>query len=123
MYDNYDAINVDNVKDIPVDYDGCMGVPIIYLSKHVPNKFEILGYSGGVGWNDTNKIQLTKIYENAKQHNPYGSVVSGSKINTRANMRFDNLVSGIYYTASNSDGYIFLLMHRLINLGILLHYH
>ena len=27
-YDNYDAINVDKVKDIPYDYDGVMGVPI-----------------------------------------------------------------------------------------------
>lgn len=41
-YDNYDAINVDKVKDIPVDYFGEMGVPITFLDKHNPKQFEIL---------------------------------------------------------------------------------
>ena len=41
-YDNYDAINVDKVKDIPEDYDGVMGVPITFLDKHNPDQFEIL---------------------------------------------------------------------------------
>lgn len=44
-YDNYDAINVDKVKDIPVDYDGVMGVPITFLDKYNPNQFEIVGSS------------------------------------------------------------------------------
>ena len=42
-YDNYDAINVDKVKDIPVDYPGMMGVPITFLCKYNPKQFEILG--------------------------------------------------------------------------------
>ena len=42
-YDNYDAINVDKVADIPVDYDGVMGVPITFLDKFCPEQFEILG--------------------------------------------------------------------------------
>lgn len=42
-YDNYDAINVDKVKDIPMDYDGVMGVPITFLDKYNPNQFEIIG--------------------------------------------------------------------------------
>ncbi len=42
-YDNYDAINVDKVADIPVDYDGAIGVPITFLDKYNPNQFEILG--------------------------------------------------------------------------------
>jgi len=42
-YDNYDAINVDKVLDIPVDYDGVMGVPITFLDKYNPEQFEILG--------------------------------------------------------------------------------
>ena len=41
-YDNYDAINVDKVADIPCNYDGVMGVPITYLDKHNPDQFEIL---------------------------------------------------------------------------------
>lgn len=42
-YDTYDAIEVSEVRKIPEDYDGVMGVPITYLTKHNPNKFEILG--------------------------------------------------------------------------------
>ncbi|MCL2745326.1 MAG: adenine-specific methyltransferase EcoRI family protein [Planctomycetaceae bacterium] len=43
VYDNYDAIEVSKVSDIPVDYDGAMGVPITFLDKYNPNQFEILG--------------------------------------------------------------------------------
>ncbi|EAI5622336.1 modification methylase [Campylobacter upsaliensis] len=41
-YDNYDAINVDKTIEIPLDYDGIMGVPITFLDKHNPKQFEIL---------------------------------------------------------------------------------
>lgn len=41
-YDNYDAINVDKVCEIPEDYDGVMGVPITFLDKYCPEQFEIL---------------------------------------------------------------------------------
>ena len=42
-YDNYDAINVDKTAEIPLDYDGVMGVPITFLDKHNPAQFEIVG--------------------------------------------------------------------------------
>jgi hypothetical protein len=42
-YDNYDAINVDKTKDIPVDYVGHIGVPITFLDKYNPDQFEIIG--------------------------------------------------------------------------------
>ena len=42
-YDNYDAINVDRVAEIPMDWDGVMGVPITFLDKHNPEQFEIMG--------------------------------------------------------------------------------
>ena len=42
-YDNYDAINVNKVAEIPCDYDGEMGVPITFLNKHSPDQFEIVG--------------------------------------------------------------------------------
>jgi hypothetical protein len=44
-YDNYKAIEVSFVKNIPGDYDGEMGVPISYLDKYNPEQFEILGLS------------------------------------------------------------------------------
>ena len=42
-YDNFAAIDVSRVKDIPLDYDGVIGVPINYISKHCPEQFELLG--------------------------------------------------------------------------------
>jgi len=42
-YDNYDAIEVSRVKNIPMDYEGVMGVPITFLEKYNPEQFEILG--------------------------------------------------------------------------------
>lgn len=42
-YDNYNAINVDKVSEIPIDYDGVMGVPITFLDKYNPEQFEIVG--------------------------------------------------------------------------------
>ena len=42
-YDNYDAINVDKVKDIPADYPGVMGVPVTFLDKYNPDQFQIIG--------------------------------------------------------------------------------
>lgn len=42
-YDNYDAINIDKISDIPFDYLGYMGVPITFLDKFNPDQFEIFG--------------------------------------------------------------------------------
>lgn len=44
-YANYDAIEVGKTKDIPMDYDGKMGVPVTFLNKHNPDQFEIVGAS------------------------------------------------------------------------------
>jgi hypothetical protein len=46
-YDNYDAINVDKTKDIPVDYAGNIGVPITFLDKYNPEQFEIVKFRKG----------------------------------------------------------------------------
>ncbi len=42
-YENYDAINVDKSTDIPMDYNGVIGVPITFLDKYSPDQFEIIG--------------------------------------------------------------------------------
>ena len=46
-YDNYNAINVNTYTDIPVDYDGNIGVPITFLDKYNPNQFEIIWQASG----------------------------------------------------------------------------
>lgn len=42
-YDNFDAIEVSKTAEIPVDYDGIMGVPISFIDKYSPEQFEIIG--------------------------------------------------------------------------------
>ena len=46
-YDNYDAINVDKISNIPCDYTGVVGVPISYMDKYCPEQFEIIKFRKG----------------------------------------------------------------------------
>jgi hypothetical protein len=46
-YDNYDAIEVSKVVNIPKDYDGVMGVPITFMDKYNPDQFEIVWLACG----------------------------------------------------------------------------
>lgn len=46
-YDNYDAINVNKVSEIPCDYDGVMGVPITFMDKYNPEQFDIVAFRKG----------------------------------------------------------------------------
>ena len=43
QYDDYEAIEISRVVDIPYDYTGVMGVPITFLDKYNPEQFEIIG--------------------------------------------------------------------------------
>ena len=42
FFDNYNAINVKKVDEIPYDYMEAMGVPITFLDKYSPEQFDIL---------------------------------------------------------------------------------
>lgn len=76
-YDNYDAIDVSAVKNIPLDYDGVMGVPTTFLAKWNPDQFELLGSSryhdGSTEANDINFIngkgKFTRILIRRKNEN------------------------------------------------------
>lgn len=46
-YDNFNAIDVESLIDIPFDYDGIMGVPITFLSQYNPKQFQIIGSGTG----------------------------------------------------------------------------
>lgn len=52
-YDGFDAINVDKVADIPLDYEGMMGVPITFIDKYNPDQFEICGLDRYIDGNPT----------------------------------------------------------------------
>lgn len=49
-YDNYGAIEVSRVCEIPKDYNGVMGVPITFLGKYNPSQFEIVGIANSARW-------------------------------------------------------------------------
>ena len=49
-YDNYDAIEIGTVKNIPKDYKGVMGVPISFMDKYNPEQFELLGSADDKNW-------------------------------------------------------------------------
>jgi hypothetical protein len=65
-YDNYNAIEVSLVKNIPSDYKGMMGVPVSFLDNYNPDQFEILGSNRGVD-QDPNKIYGKGSYLNGKE--------------------------------------------------------
>ena len=46
-YDNYDAIEVSRLVNIPDNYYEPMGVPITFLDKYNPHQFEIIGGFNG----------------------------------------------------------------------------
>ena len=64
-YDNYDAIEVSKVNDIPCDYDGLMGVPITFLDKYCPEQFEIIG-----SFNNSNIEKKTEDYYVLSKNTP-----------------------------------------------------
>jgi hypothetical protein len=99
MYDNYDAINVDITKDIPMDYEGLIGVPITFLDKYNPEQFEILGTSDNGLINDKFKSTpgLTKEfvddYYKAGGTGAYkaGNPTAGYYLNNIAKMAYKRL--------------------------------
>jgi len=84
-YDNYEAINVDRVADIPLDYDGVLGVPVTFLDKHNPEQFEILGITDrGNEWG-----LKTKEYKKMEVENP-------GDLNRRAVIKTDKTYKAMY---------------------------
>lgn len=65
-YDNYEAIDVNKVKNIPFDYDGILGVPITFIDKYNPMQFEILGLSASAGY-DKNIVGIPLIQNGYKK--------------------------------------------------------
>lgn len=78
-YDNYDAIEVKKTNDIPMDYDGVMGVPITFLDKYNPSQFKILGFAGG--WSGNSEFVEKKYPPKQIQHNKDGKVITVGKMN------------------------------------------
>lgn len=109
-YDNYDAINVDKVSQIPCDYMGVMGVPITFLDSYCPEQFEILGYTAkDMG------VPCLKFYENLEQSLDGGLFVRNTK-----SARFSPMIvyserpSKTCYRASNVKGFMLKTYGRIL---------
>jgi len=63
-YDNYDAINVKTIRDIPYDYYGIMGVPITIINRYNSEQFEIVGEANH---GSDNEFDLFKPTINGKE--------------------------------------------------------
>jgi hypothetical protein len=87
-YDNYEAINVDKVSDIPMDYNGVMGVPLTFLDKYNPSQFEILWQACG----NTRVCAPTEIlrilnYSAMKEDRGGCALLNGQRVYTRILIR------------------------------------
>lgn len=75
-FDNYSAINIDKVMDIPVDYDGVMGVPITFLYKYCPKQFRIVGLCNDKRNDNPCFIKCDKYYLDDRHKEFRGCVVN-----------------------------------------------
>lgn len=84
-YDNFDAIDVGKVQNIPYDYDGIMGVPDTILGQFNPDQFEIIGLGSGdlakeagVGKNYRGRTDLAYT-KDGKSKCPYSRILIRNK--------------------------------------------
>ena len=84
-YDNYNAIEVSKVTEIPIDYKGAMGVPITFLDKYNPEQFEILGITD----RENASGLKTKTYTKEEVSNP-------GDLNRRAAIKTGNTYKATY---------------------------
>jgi len=84
-YDNYDAIEVSKTKDIPIDYQGIMAVPITFLDKYNPDQFEILGIMDRENSSGLRKKKYLK-----------DEVSNANDLNARGVIKIDGIYKAMY---------------------------
>ena len=94
-YDNYDAIEVSKISDIPIDYAGTMGVPITFLDKYNPDQFEIIGITKS--WDASCRV---KMYPKQIQVDK-GTEKEVTKLNDGAVLKLKRPVGKTYYKVDN----------------------
>ena len=110
-YDNYNAINVNRTKDIPMDFNGIMGVPITFIDKYNQNQFEIIGIANG---RFICEAMSTKNYINVRQVNEDGTLGKKDNISNAPVILLQEQPDRRCYVADNSDGYLVALYVRLL---------
>ena len=82
-YDNYDAINVNKTKDIPMNYKGKIGVPITFMDKYNPDQFDIIGLANDKREIHDAFVQGKPVYLD-EQHKKFVGMVLNEKNKLRA---------------------------------------
>lgn len=86
-YDNYDAIEVSKVAEIPANYNGVMGVPITFLDKYNPEQFEILGLLADKREQSRAFLQGVPTYLDAGHKRYVGAILNGKATYSRIIIR------------------------------------
>ena len=87
-YENFNAIEVGKVKDIPTDYNGIMGVPITFLDKYNPDQFEIIMLANG---NARTNVPFSTLTEAGYRPHPEDrggvGIIKGQRVYARVMIR------------------------------------
>lgn len=85
-YENYDAIEVGRIKDIPYDYDGVMGVPVTILDYDLAD-VDIMGVANDWRHSEEWAIRGTPTYIDDKHKAFQGMVLGGKAVYSRILIR------------------------------------
>lgn len=87
-YENYDAIDVGRTQNIPVDYDGLMGVPITFLDKYNPDQFEIVMLANGNARTNVSSETLAEVgYRRHPEDRGGVGIINGRRVYARILVR------------------------------------
>lgn len=87
-YENYDAIEIGRTQNIPIDYDGIMGVPITFLDKYNPDQFEIIMLANGNARTNVSSKTLSEVKYRPHPEDKGGvGVITGRRVYARILIR------------------------------------
>lgn len=91
-YENYNAIEVGQTKNIPVDYQGLMGVPITFLDKYNPEQFEIVMLANGNARTNVDPKTLKEVGYRLHSEDRGGvGIIAGKRVYARIIIRRKSL--------------------------------
>lgn len=91
-YENYNAIEVGRTQNIPVDYEGIMGVPITFLDKYSPNQFEIIMLANGNARSNVSSSILKEVgYRPHSEDRGGVGIINGRRVYARILIRRKSL--------------------------------
>jgi hypothetical protein len=110
-YDNYDAIEVSKVADIPIDYEGVMGVPITFLDKYSPKQFELVKFKKG---DDDKDLTYTKPKERERERDEFNHTSEYSFVIVGIDRYAkDNAMPGKRMCINGKEQYVRILIKRI----------